>query len=72
MDVKVAGSRPVYHPNANDESNNSKAAKGKESKRIPIRVRGESAKKRGGATSIYAKAKKTKFSITKGSKSSIK
>lgn len=68
MDVKVTGSSPVYHPNANDKSDNAKTAKekgGGESRS----AKGEPAKERSSDASVHKKAKETKFSITKISES---
>lgn len=68
MDVKVTGSTPVYHPNANDESNRTIATKG-EKRAEKIRVRGKPTEEGGNSASIYKKAEKTELSTTKGGES---
>ena len=70
MNVKVTGSSPVYHPNANDKSDNAKTAKEKGGGESRSTER-ESAKERSSDASVHKKAKKTKFSITKISESKI-
>lgn len=72
MDVKVTGSSPVYHPNANDKSDNKKTAKREEGEGETGGVKRKSTKEGGSTASIYKETKETKFSIKKSSESTIK
>jgi hypothetical protein len=70
VDEKAAGSTPVYHPNANDESDTTRTTKNEEREK-KIRIRGKSAEKGSSGESIYEKTKEAKFSTTEGGESEI-
>lgn len=55
VDEKAAGSTPVYHPNANDESDPADTTKDEEREK-KIGIRRESTKKGSSSASIYKKA----------------
>ena len=71
MDVKVTGSSPVYHPNANEKSDSEETTKSGKGRRERVGVKGEPAEEGGSTASIHKKTKETKLSVAKSGKSAV-